>query len=87
MATVRKGKTLRRRTKTESKQITATSQEPNGRLVHTGGTDEAAPNAEMKIEAVRMRAYELFQARGASDGDDLADWFNAEREILRERNS
>jgi hypothetical protein len=34
---------------------------------------------------VASRAYELFQLRGASDGGDVEDWLQAERELL-ERN-
>ena len=30
---------------------------------------------------VRRRAYELFEARRGADGDDVADWLAAEREL------
>jgi hypothetical protein len=33
------------------------------------------------MEQIRMRAYELFIARGGYHGNDLADWFMAEREL------
>lgn len=33
---------------------------------------------------IAARAYALFLARGAQHGDDLADWFQAEREVLAE---
>ena len=33
------------------------------------------------MEQIRMRAYELFMARGGCHGDDLADWYMAEREL------
>jgi len=33
------------------------------------------------FEKIRKRAYELFQRRGASNGSELDDWFNAEREL------
>jgi hypothetical protein len=36
-------------------------------------------------EEIAARAYELFLARGGQHGDDLADWFRAEAELLRER--
>lgn len=36
-------------------------------------------------EEIAARAYELFLARGGQHGDDLADWFRAEAEVLRER--
>lgn len=32
-------------------------------------------------DEVRVRAYELFAARGYTHGADLADWFAAEREL------
>lgn len=33
-------------------------------------------------EAVRRRAYELYQQRGGEHGHDLEDWLTAEREVL-----
>jgi len=36
-------------------------------------------------ELIAVRAYELFQSRGAVHGADIEDWLQAEREILRER--
>ena len=33
------------------------------------------------MEQIRMRAYELFVARGGCHGNDLADWLMAEREL------
>ena len=36
------------------------------------------PNLE---EEIRKRAYELFEARGAEDGQELEDWLRAEQEI------
>jgi hypothetical protein len=33
------------------------------------------------IEMIRERAYELFLARGATHGADLADWFEAEQDL------
>jgi hypothetical protein len=82
MARVRKGNgtTVRRRTKSETKQVTATVQEANDRPTHNG-TAAAAHGTEIKIETIRVRAYELFLARGAVHGDDLADWLRAEREL------
>jgi Protein of unknown function (DUF2934) len=32
-------------------------------------------------EAIRQRAYELFEARGGEQGHDLEDWLRAEEEI------
>jgi hypothetical protein len=30
---------------------------------------------------IRKRSYELFLARGATHGADLADWFEAEQDL------
>jgi hypothetical protein len=35
---------------------------------------------------IAARAYELFLARGCQHGDDWADWFRAEAEVLGKRN-
>ena len=37
--------------------------------------------SESNIEMIRERAYELFLARGATHGADLADWLEAEQEL------
>ena len=33
-------------------------------------------------DQVERRAYELYLERGRADGQDLADWFAAERELI-----
>jgi hypothetical protein len=40
--------------------------------------DAASPDHRDRIS---MRAYELYVARGGSDGGDFDDWLAAEREI------
>ena len=32
-------------------------------------------------DQIRLRAYEIFLARGAAPGQDLEDWLRAEREL------
>lgn len=32
-------------------------------------------------EQIRLRAYELYEARGRADGHDMEDWLEAEAEI------
>jgi Protein of unknown function (DUF2934) len=32
-------------------------------------------------DEIRQRAYELYEQRGATGGNEAEDWFNAEREI------
>jgi|GEM_PF-1445161 len=34
-------------------------------------------------DVVRRRAYELYLMRGAQQGNELDDWFRAEREVLQ----
>ena len=42
----------------------------------------ASANGDNLETRIRARAYELFEQRGAQEGQDLDDWFQAEREIL-----
>lgn len=47
----------------------------------SGDTTEAPPDRER----VAARAYELYLERGGSDGHDMDDWLNAEREFKAPR--
>ena len=60
----------------------------SGNPIETSPDSRASMPAEPKyrenvcnMEQIRMRAYELFMARGGRHGNDLADWFMAEREL------
>jgi hypothetical protein len=48
--------------------------------VHHDFVDEGY-TVEIVHELVRRRAYELYENRGRQPGDELADWFAAEREF------
>ena len=40
---------------------------------------------ELELEhQIRLRAYELYEARGREDGHDLEDWLYAKEEITSE---
>jgi len=39
------------------------------------------PNGVATHAQIEFRAYEIYLARGGADGDDLADWFKAERDL------
>jgi hypothetical protein len=41
----------------------------------------AAAHSPITHEDIARRAFERYCARGAQDGDDLRDWFEAEREL------
>ncbi len=38
-------------------------------------------------EAIRKRAYELYCKRGRTDGNDMKDWFEAEKQVRKEMGS
>jgi hypothetical protein len=55
----------------------------------TSGNQDPRPTGP-SLEEVRLRAYEIYVERGRTDGQDLEDWFQAEKdltEILRKRTS
>ena len=35
------------------------------------------------LDSVQMRAFELFERRGGSAGNDVGDWLQAEKEVFR----
>jgi hypothetical protein len=44
----------------------------------------ASPSGNADRNRVAVRAYELYVARGRSEGQDLDDWLSAERELNSE---
>ena len=46
-------------------------------------TSEPKPAAlsQDRLEKIRQRAYELYEARGREEGHDFDDWLQAEAEI------
>ena len=54
------------------------AQEPQQSAPQSFGDTSAAGADRQRIA---MRAYELYLARGASEGQDLDDWLAAEREL------
>jgi len=57
-----------------------------GRKLASAVYDESANLPANIDEAIRRRAYELYEEQGRKDGHDLNDWLRAEAEILQ-RNS
>jgi hypothetical protein len=53
-------------------------QNPTTKKVSTFGRTATEINNE---EQIRIRAYELHEARGREDGHDQEDWLEAEAEI------
>jgi hypothetical protein len=44
-----------------------------------------ARSARQERRQIRLRAYELYEARGREDGHELEDWLRAEEEITRKK--
>lgn len=58
--------------------------------MHTDLTDASVHVAPEEVtypspEEIAVRAYALFEERGSTDGHDLEDWVEAERQLLLER--
>lgn len=53
----------------------------------SGRRSPATTKAEHRAftdEQIRVRAYEIFRARGETPGNELSDWLQAERELCAE---
>jgi hypothetical protein len=44
-------------------------------------TSKSSSVSEISDEQVRVRAYEIYLARGPQSGDHTSDWLQAEREL------
>ncbi|HLH78476.1 MAG TPA: DUF2934 domain-containing protein [Candidatus Binataceae bacterium] len=63
-------------------ETTAPANEPSRSIpIQIAGADNSRANAPSS-ETIRVRAYELYLARGGTDGRDLEDWLAAERELM-----
>jgi Protein of unknown function (DUF2934) len=93
-AGVQKGKTKATAVKTPAATVAASAMESNVPAAATrapGATVSAAANGNGNgaptAEIIRVRAYEIFMARGGYPGDELSDWLAAEREIVETHSS
>lgn len=51
-------------------------------MTSPGRPDKRQPQESPTIEeAIRIRAYELFEERGRENGHDQEDWLRAEEEV------
>jgi len=79
--TTRKAPAKAGKTSDPSVPLTA---EPVSTASLSGGTERNAVisgNAAIDIDAVRRRAYELYEERGRQEGYEAEDWLRAEREL------
>jgi hypothetical protein len=67
----------------------ATSDDSDGADVQATAADLPVPlafeNDVDLAEEIRVRAYELYLARGGAPGSEMDDWCEAEREVLSRR--
>ena len=61
--------------------FTAPSGQPDDGAGVTGASrgEQGGPT----LEQIAERAYEIYQSRGGTDGQDMEDWLQAERELRR----
>lgn len=36
------------------------------------------------LSRIQKKAYQIYEKRGSTEGNDLADWFEAERQVKKE---
>lgn len=65
--------------KSVRRTTTSTTTSGGGTAVATRPTGKASPTPEQ----IRARAFEIFLARGATPGDPVSDWVQAERELTQ----
>lgn len=59
----------------------------NGAGIMHAQTEHSICLSEEELQArIANRAYELYEHRGWQNGDDLADWFQAAKEVLTPKN-
>ena len=56
-----------------------------GTRTKTNGANQAVTDAPPRT-LIEVRAYELWQANGCRDGDDLDHWLRAEHELTNRNN-
>ena len=49
------------------------------------GRDLHEDRSDVTTEEIAQRAYDIYMARGGTDGQDMDDWLRAERELREER--
>ena len=45
--------------------------------------ETTTPKIPASQDAIRERAYHMYQKRGSKDGHDMQDWLRAEHQILK----
>jgi len=78
----------RRTTKSQTKRSRKTEADSvlehartNGNTADSAANGAAALGASPTFGQIRLRAYEIFMARGGAHGDELNDWLTAKKEL------
>ena len=62
----------------------ALSSQPGATTATGSGTAASSGrDGEPTLDQIAQRAYEIYQSRGGTDGQDMEDWLQAERELRR----
>jgi hypothetical protein len=78
MAKAKTPRTTKTTTKAKTENLLQMPDSGNGN--GSGNASQYSP-ADVEVE-IRFRAYELYQQRGCTPGQEEQDWFAAEREVL-----
>ena len=60
-----------------------TAAQPAGSVTGPGAGTSRGPDGGPSLDQIAQRAYEIYQSRGGTDGQDMEDWLQAERELRR----
>jgi hypothetical protein len=63
--------------KTHSRQDKAIATKPSA------ATETTTSGIRAPVDDIRVRAFHMYQKRGAQDGHAIQDWLNAERQITQ----
>ena len=61
----------------------AASAMPSGAVTGDVAGGGQGPQGGPTLDQIAQRAYEIYQSRGGTDGQDMEDWLQAERELRR----
>lgn len=86
MATAKKARTISKKTtSTNTPEQSAASASPNTNgQPRSNGSSTVVVNID---EAIRQRAYELYEQRGCQEGNAMEDWLRAEAEMRGQRSA
>ncbi len=53
----------------------------HNKIRKTATTAQGEPHREPTVEQIQLRAYEIYLQRGRTNGFELSDWLQAEKEL------